>query len=160
MSAEYFIKLPGITGESEKDGHKDEIDVFSWSWGVAQSSTAGSGSGSGSGKAIQQDFHFTKPFDSSSCNLAKSCTAGDHLKDLKMTARKAGGTQQDYIIITLEEVLITSYQTGGSEGGFPMDQVSCSYKKMKIEYKPQKASGEPGPAKNYTWDVKTGKAQN
>lgn len=160
MSAEYFIQLPGITGESEKDGHKDQIDVSSWSWGVSQSSTASSGSGSGSGKATPSDFQFTKPFDSASCNLAKSCAAGDHLKELKMTARKAGGTQQDYIIITLEEVLITSFHTGGSEGAFPFDQVTCSYKKIKIEYKVQKGTGDSGASKNVTWDIKAGKAQN
>ena len=79
---------------------------------------------------------------------------------IESTARKAGGTQQDYIIITLEEVLITSFHTGGSEGAFPFDQVTCSYKKIKIEYKVQKGTGDSGASKNVTWDIKAGKAQN
>jgi len=160
MSAEYFVKLPGITGESEKEGHEKEIDVLSWSWGVTQPSSAGSGSGSGAGKAVQQDFHFVKKFDSASPNLAKACAAGDHLKDLTMTARKAGGKQHDYLTITFEEVLVTSYQIGGSDGADVIDQVACSYKKMKIEYKSQTGGGEAGAAKNFSWDIKTGKAQN
>jgi type VI protein secretion system component Hcp len=30
-----------------------------------------------------------------------------------ITCRKAGGTQQEYMKVTMEDVLISSYQTGG-----------------------------------------------
>ena len=33
MGVDMFLKLDGIQGESTADGHKDEIDLFSYIWG-------------------------------------------------------------------------------------------------------------------------------
>lgn len=30
---DYFLKLPGVDGESTRAGHVNEIEVVSWSWG-------------------------------------------------------------------------------------------------------------------------------
>ena len=31
--ADYFLKIPGVDGESTDAGHKNEIEILSWSWG-------------------------------------------------------------------------------------------------------------------------------
>ena len=46
-------------------------------------------------------------------SLAQSCATGQHLKEAKLTCRKAGGGQQEYMTFTLTDVLITSYQAMG-----------------------------------------------
>ena len=40
MSADMFLKVEGIKGESVDSKHKDEIEVLSWSWGVTQAVVA------------------------------------------------------------------------------------------------------------------------
>jgi type VI secretion system secreted protein Hcp len=150
MSSDATIKFDGVDGESVKP--KGEIEVLSWNWGVMQpSSTAGGGSGKG--KAIPSDFHFTHFYDKASPVLAKHCVAGKHFPTVKLTARKAGEGQQDFLIVTMKEVLVTGVSPGGSSGGDVMEQVSCSYKDVEFAYKPQDDKGALGGEVKFGWDV-------
>jgi type VI secretion system secreted protein Hcp len=143
---DYFLKIDGVESESTDEKHKGEIELESFSWGETQSGTAGHGAGSGAGKVQPQDFHFVKRLDKGSPVLFVGCATGVHYKTAILTARKAGGGQQDYLKITMEEVLISSYQTGGSSHAdvVPLDQVSLNFAKLEMSYKEQKADGSLG----------------
>lgn len=153
MSIDASIKFDGVDGESLKK--KGEIDVLSWSWSVTQLSGAAAGAGSGKGKGTPGDFHFTHMYDKASPILAKKCAGGVHFPTAKLTARKAGEGQQDFLIMTLKEVFITSVQPAGSSGGDIMESVSCSYKDVEFEYKPQDEKGALGGAVKFGWNVST-----
>jgi type VI secretion system secreted protein Hcp len=142
-SVDYFLKIDGVEAESGDDKHKGEIEVESFSWGEVQSGSAGRGGGAGAGKVQPQDFSFVKKLDKSSPVLLIGCAIGQHYKTAVLTARKAGGGQQDYLKITMEDVLISSYQVGGSAHGdvVPTDQVSLNFAKLEMTYKEQKADG-------------------
>lgn len=151
MAADSSIKFDGVDGESVQP--KGEIEVLSWNWNVHQSSGGAAGSGSGKGKAIAGDFHFTHHYDKASPVLAKKCVSGTHFKDAKLTARKAGEGQQDFLIVTMKEVFIVSVSPGGSHGGDIMEQVSCSYKDIEFAYKAQDDKGGLGGEVKFGWDV-------
>jgi type VI secretion system secreted protein Hcp len=142
-AVDYFLKIDGIEGESLAKGHDKEIDVESFSWGETQSGTAGHGGGQGAGRAVSQDLHFTKKVDKASANLMLACATGKHLKFATLSARKAGGKQEDYLILKLEDAMVSSYQVGGSAGSdiVPLEQVSINFAKIAYTYKPQKADG-------------------
>ena len=81
---------------------------------------------------------------------------GKHLKEAKLTCRKAGGKQENFLVVTMSDVLISSYQTGGSQGGeVPMDQISLNYSKMDIDYLAQDEKGISKSAGKKWWDMKT-----
>ena len=145
MPSDYLLELDGIKGESLDEKHKDKIEVDSFSWGVSNAGNMGRGSGGGTGKADFQDLTFTKQTDKSSPLLVKAAATGDHIKKAVLTARKAGGKggQVEYFKITLEDVMVSSFTTGGNAGGssIPIDSFSLNYTKMKYEYLPQKADG-------------------
>jgi type VI secretion system secreted protein Hcp len=154
-SVDYFLKIDGIKGESTDKVHKDSIEIESYSFGGTQSASFSSGSGGGAGKVALQDIHFTKKLDKASANLFLNMCNGAHIKEATLTCRKAGGEQQDYLTVTLSDVLVSSYQDGGSSGALiPMDQFSLAFSKIKIEYKEQKADGSLGAAATVGWDVK------
>jgi type VI secretion system secreted protein Hcp len=153
-STDSHIKFDGVDGESTHKDHKGEIEVLSWSWGVSQS-TAGSGGGSGKGKATPGDFNFTHFFDKASPVLAKHCVAGKHFPTAKLTARKAGEGQKDFLVITLKEVFVTSVQPAGSSGGDLVESVSCAYKDIEFAYKPQDDKGGLGGEVKFGWNVAT-----
>jgi len=44
-SADYFLKIDGVDGESSDDKHKNQIDILSWSWGASNSGSMASGGG-------------------------------------------------------------------------------------------------------------------
>lgn len=157
-AVDYFLKLQGIEGESTDSKHKAEIDIESWSWGATQGGAHGFGGGGGAGKVQMQDFHFTMRVNKASPKLMLACATGEHIKEAILTCRKAGKEQQEYLKIKFSDLLVSSYQTGGSAGDvIPMDQISLNFSKIELEYKEQKADGSLGGATKAGYDLKLNK---
>lgn len=155
-TTDFFLKIDGIDGESADGKHKGEIDLLSWSWGETQSGAHAAGGGGGAGKVSMQDFHFTMTVNKATPKLIQACAGGDHIKSAILTCRKAGGQQEEYLKYTFSDLIISSYQTGGSSGSgvIPTEQISFNYAKMEVEYKEQKADGTLGGAIKAGWDLK------
>lgn len=156
MAVDMFLNIDTIKGETTDKVHSKttDMDLLSWSWGVSNSGTAHVGGGAGAGKANFQDISVTKYVDSASHALLGACATGEHFAKAKLTVRKAGKTQLEYIIIELEEVLITSVSTGGSGGEDRLtENVSLNFAKIKFSYTPQKADGTLGDVLPFTYDI-------
>jgi type VI secretion system secreted protein Hcp len=156
---DYFLKVEGIDGESTDDKHKGEIDLESWSWGETNSGSFAAGGGGGAGKVVMQDLHVVSKMSKASPNLMIACATGQHIKKAVLTSRKAGGKQEDFFVVTMSDVLISSYQTGGhnSSDVIPTDQYSINFAKIEFEYKEQKADGSMGGAVKQGYDQKLNK---
>jgi type VI secretion system secreted protein Hcp len=163
-AVDYFLKIDGIDGESSDHKHKAEIELMSWSWGESQAGTHSGGGGGGAGKVSMQDFHFVMVQNKASPKLMLACANGHHIPKAVLTCRKAGKDQQEFLKVTLSDLLVSTYQTGGSGGGgggagiVPTDQIALNFTKIEFEYKEQKADGTLGGAIKAGWDVKTNKA--
>ena len=151
---DYFLKLDGISGESKDSKHKGEIDVLSFSFGETQSGSSGSGGGGGAGKVQMSDFSFTARTTKASPQLFLHCAQGKHIKQAILTVRKAGASQQEYLIIKLSDVLVSAYALGSAEGGSePQDAFSLNFVKLSYDYKPQKADGSLDAPVHAGWDL-------
>ena len=159
MSVDYFLKIEGVDGESTDDKHKGEIELESWSLGASNPGSFSSGGGGGTGKVAMQDFNFVKKTDKASAKLLTSCCTGEHLKSATLTCRKAGKEQQEFLVIVLTGVIVSSYQTGGSAGAdvIPTEQLAFNYAKIEYKYKDQKPDGSLGGESIGGWDVTTNK---
>ena len=154
MALSIFARIGAIKGESRDAKHKDEIDVVSWSWGVSQSGTFGRGGG-GAGKASFTDFTFTHHVDKASPLQMKACATGERLGDATITVRKAGKGQQEYLIITMTDILVTSVSTSVSaDEGSTIEGVVLAFAKVDLEYKPQKPDGSLDVGLHFTYDLK------
>jgi len=158
-AVDYFLKIEGIEGEATDAKHKATIDVESWGWGETQTGVAsGRGSGGGAGKVSMQDFHFVMKVNKASPKLMLACATGQHIMKADLICRKAGGDQQEYMKITLHDLLVSSFQTGGSAGDVvPVDQVSLNFARIEFEYKPQKADGTLDAPVKTGYDLKLNK---
>ena len=141
MASDIFAKIGDIKGESLDSKHKDEVEILSWSWGVSQSGSITQGGGGGAGKANFNDFNFTHHVDKASPVLLKACATGEHIKEATITVRKAGKGQQEFLIIKMNDVLIT---VGQPERLRRCRRHSprasrCSSPKSHLEYKPQES---------------------
>src|SRR5207342_1799283 len=114
MASDTFAKLGDIKGESPDDKHKDEIEVLSYSWGVTNAGSMAFGGGGGEGKATFHDLSFTHKVYKASPVLMQTCATGAHLKEGTITVRKSGKGQQEYIIIKMNDIIVTSVTYGGS----------------------------------------------
>jgi len=158
VASDIHLKLGDIKGESTDDKHKDEIDVFSWSWGLSNPTQMASGGGGGQGKVSFHDITFSHYVDKASPNIMKMCATGEHLKSAVITQRKQGKTPQEYLIITLSDVMVSSVSHGGSGGGEPpSENVTLAFAKVDFEYKPQKPDGSLDAGVHFKYDVKANK---
>ena len=155
-SSDFILKVDGIEGESQDKKHKGEIDLLSWSWGESNSGSHAGGGGGGSGKVQMQDFHFTMKCNKASPKLMLACATGQHIKSATLTCRKAGGEQQEYMIVKFTDLLISSYQTGGSDGAdsLPTEQIAFNFSQIEIDYKEQKPDGSLGGSVKTGYNVK------
>ena len=156
MAIDTFAKIGDIKGESLDSKHKDEVEVLSWSWGLSNQAT-NPGTGGGTGKASFNDFHFTHVIDKASPQFMTVCATGQHIKDATVTARKAGKGQQEYLIIKLNDVVITSVALA-SAGDPPTESVTLQFAKINLEYRPQKADGSLDAGVFFKYDIKGNKA--
>jgi type VI secretion system secreted protein Hcp len=141
MAFDAFLKIEGMDGESNDRVHKGEIEISSFSWGLAN--TIAAGGGGATGRAVLQDFHFTMPASKASPNLMLSCATGRHFSQVALTCRKAGGSQIEFLKIKLQDVLVSSYDIGGTDRGekpddVPFDQLSLSFVKIDFLYTVEK----------------------
>src|SRR5262245_3180885 len=133
-----YLDIDGIKGESQDSKHKDKIEIESCSFGLSQTGSFVVGSGGGSGKASFQDIHFTALVSIADPLLLNACASGKHLPKAVVTFRKAGGEQEEYLVITLTDVLVSSYQLGGSSGGsLPSCSFSLNFSKIQVKAAPQ-----------------------
>ena len=158
MAADIFLKIGDINGESTDDKHKDTIDVLAWSWGVNQSGSMHVGGGGGAGKASFHDLNFTHHVDKASPVLLKTCAVLEHIKEAQLTVRKAGKSPQEFLIIKMNDIIVTSVQPSGNGGdGGLVENVALQFAKVDVEYKPQKADGSLDAGIHFKYDIKANK---
>ncbi|MDF0665094.1 MAG: type VI secretion system tube protein Hcp [Nitrospira sp.] len=152
---DYFLKIDGIQGESTDDRHRGEIELDAWSFGRAVSGALQPG-GAGAGRFNAPDFHFTAKISQASPMLFLACATGKHMLKATMTGRRAGDRTQDYLKVTLTDVVVSSYQQSGSGGSgvVPLDQVSLNYAKIELEYRRINPDGSLGGPVMVSFDVK------
>lgn len=138
MAIDIFLKLDDVDGESQHKGHEKWIEVYSWSWGITNPAR---------GRTLVEDLRIVKRTDIASPFLLDGACAGEHFKKAVLVVSKAEEGQEEFYKVTLEDVLITSYQTGGSSVGDAVaaENLSMNFEKIQVEYLEQ--------------DPKTGKPQ-
>jgi type VI secretion system secreted protein Hcp len=157
MASDIFAKLGDIKGESVDAKHKDEIEVLSFSWGLTNSGATTAGGGGGAGKATFQDLSIVHKIDKASPLLMQACATGAHLKEATITHRKAGKEQQDYLIIKMNDIIITGVTDGDATGQGGSETISLAFAKIDLEYKPQKPDGSLDAGIHFKFDLKTNK---
>jgi type VI secretion system secreted protein Hcp len=161
-AVDYFLKIEGMDGESGDKKHQNEIEVEEYSWQAAQEGTGSGGGGVGAGKVKMGDFRILLRTCKATPNLMLACANGKPHKTATLTCRKAGENPQDYLIWTLSEVVVSSYNHIGkeavSESGqktvIPSDEVYLNFGSIQCEYKVQKDDGSLGGSVKTGWNRK------
>jgi len=120
-----YMKIEGIDGPITHDGTKGWIEIQSLSWG------------SSSGREPQvptiSEMVVTKDQDVASSTLFKQALWGEG-KKVTIVFVKGGDSPQEYLRITLENALISSYSTSGSGGGYrPAEFFTLNFTKITFE---------------------------
>lgn len=148
-----YLKLGDIKGESTDDGHKEWINLSSFAHGITEQRD--SASGLPTGKRQHKPFVITKPVDKASPLLLGLLTQGGVVPFVRLDFVTAGPRPR-YYQITLEDVLISSYQTGGSSGDeAPTESFSLNYEKIKWTYTEFDQDGRADRDHSFYWNLLT-----
>ncbi|MBZ8141141.1 hypothetical protein CLD22_14660 [Rubrivivax gelatinosus] len=133
-----------IKGEAVASGHADDIEVIGWQWGVSANSALG-------GKAATARRSYTaltvvKRVDAATAGLLSALAGNDDVKEARLTLRRAGGEQEDFFSIKLQDARIASLAHRGDSEGNTEETLTIAFTKVELSYQPQKASGQRGGA--------------
>jgi type VI secretion system secreted protein Hcp len=158
MSTDIFLRIEGITGESQDANHQGWINVDSFTWGAMQPGNMGVGGGGGAGKVQYRDLTVQASIDKATPAIMRYLSNGKHVSKLEVSVCKAGGSQIEYCRITLEDVLITNVIFHGAT---QRDLIGISYQfpaaKIKNQYWEQSANGGKGAESQSGWNIKENK---
>jgi len=148
-ATDMFLKIDGVQGESQDAKHKGEIDVLAWSWGE---STGMARTRRGTLPiACIQDLSLTKFIDSSTPGLIMDGMLGQVVPTAVLVVRKAGEGQQEYFRMTMRNVSVAAYNTGGSGEERLTENVVLHFESMQGQYQQQKPDGTLGAP--IVWDI-------
>ncbi len=134
-----FMKIEGIAGESNDKNHKGwhalAVFVFEPNEVAATARTKG--------ETTLGDVVVVKSMDKSTPLLANLTQNNQPIPRVKIVKYDNNDNRQEYYVIKLKDVLVSSYQTGGSSGDVvPVDQISLNFSKIEVEYVKQDKAGQ------------------
>lgn len=149
-----FLKVGDIRGESTDARHRDEINVLSWSWSESNGTTR-------IGpvtlpKACIQDMQITKFIDRATPQLITNGVTGQLEREATLSMAKIGDQKTaDFLVITMRNVAVTSYSTGGNSGQDRLTETfTLHFDSLQGRYYPQNPDGSFGTP--VVWDVNGG----
>jgi type VI secretion system secreted protein Hcp len=151
-TADVFMKVDGILGESPDAKHKDEIELESFSFGVTNATSAPGGGGGGEGRSEFSSFRFEKLYDASSPELFHAVASGEHFKSAVVTFRRRGAEQQEFLTYKFEDLVFNHYEQGGSKEPPLLDDVGLLFRRVTVSYRPTRADGSLGSTITRSWD--------
>lgn len=154
MASSSYLQVDGAEGESTDSKHSGWIDIDSWGWGAVQPETAATGGGSGAARVSMQPLTVTAPVFKGANTLFLFCCNGKHIPKVVLEMTKAGETQQVFFRITLEDVIVSHVQFGGTGSSHVCHgNFSFMAKKNKVWYAPQDKSGQVKGGDEKGWDI-------
>lgn len=150
-----YLKIPGVTGQTQIEGHKDEMEVQSFQFGVGLPVTAGtSNQERTSGKPSFSEVMVTRTTDSATPQLLQKLAGGEVLEgDTIITfPREDKSGLLPLMIVTLTDVIISSYSVS-SGGDLPTESISLNFAVIKVDYTKQKEEGGQEGIAPFGWDI-------
>ncbi|MDA0170535.1 type VI secretion system tube protein Hcp [Solirubrobacter taibaiensis] len=121
-NAAIYIRVDGIKG-AVSDSHTGQIRIASRP--LDAPSAAAAGGGASAGKVHYSDLSVMISLEKSPSLLNLAIAEGQHFDALELTFRapatQARGEMQHYYTVTLENVLVSSYQTSAKEISFSIN---------------------------------------
>lgn len=105
-----FLSIPGIEGESVVQEHEDEIEVWGVEWGIDGNVSSTARFSRRRSRADMGPLVVHKMWDQSSVYLAEATRRGKAFDEVVLKVhRNSGGSRLDYLVITMENVVIADY---------------------------------------------------
>ncbi|CAA2103484.1 Hcp family type VI secretion system effector [Variovorax paradoxus] len=150
-----YLKLPGVTGQTQIEGHKDELEVQSFQFGAGLAVTAGtSNQERTSGKPSFSEITVTRSSDSATPQLLQKLAGGEVFAGDTIISfpREDKSGLLPLMVVTLTDVILSSFSVS-SGGDIPHESISLNFAAIKVEYTKQKEEGGQEGIAPFGWDL-------
>jgi type VI secretion system secreted protein Hcp len=131
------------------NNNQGTIPALSWSFGVTTATQVNTGGGASASKANLSDLSITHRADGCTPLLFAASVTGKVFKSVTVVQQDA--QKDDTFTVTLQDVIISSYQLGGDHGNeVPSEQIGFSYEKICV--------ADNGTGSKACWDLTQSKA--
>ncbi|QHM70638.1 Hcp family type VI secretion system effector [Mixta intestinalis] len=137
-----FLKIDGVTGESEDSAHQGWSDIQNYTWGVNRN-------GPGPGNSRYRNLTVYSQLDQATSATLLLATNGNYIKSITISLCKAGNGMLEFCRITLEHVLILGVNINGSDVTYDFEG-----DRVKFQYWKQTVAGIKGPESRMGWDIR------
>jgi type VI secretion system secreted protein Hcp len=151
-SADIFLALDGIPGDSDDSNHKNEIAIESFAFLAKRPTTT-------TGPTRLSSLRLDKVYDVSSPRLFAAATSGRRIKTAVLTFSTGSDTAgTDVLTYKLTDVTVMSYEQGGVNPdtkplGSLEEEIGLKAARVSVSEKRLAAGGKPGPSVTATWQV-------
>lgn len=140
LADEFTVNVQGRQGPFPADEAGEAgIAALSVDYAVSVPVATIGGGGAGAGKVQHKPVVIRKQPGASSLFFYEAMVKGEHLPQVTITARKKGkgGKQQEYLVVTMQDVLVSSYQSSGGEGDkSSVEELSFVFHTIKLTHPP------------------------
>ena len=148
MAIDMFMKIGAIDGESTDAAHPNEMEVLAYSLGFSNTGTTHTGTGAGAGKVNAQDLSFTTYYSKASIPLFTAVCTGKIFPAATLSIRKGGANPLEFLVIRMENVLVSSDSVGASGGEDRItENYSLNYQRIIFSYTGQDGRPPVRPAR-------------
>ncbi len=131
---DYFLKIPGIEGESVRYQHQGEIELERFSWSEEQ----------GAGMVQLREAECMAPISKASPRLLLACAAGERFERAEVICSPQMHESPVAFKLIFSMVLVAAYEIVGEPGGVPKERVKLQYGKVECEYRERRPDGTLG----------------
>jgi type VI secretion system secreted protein Hcp len=157
-----YIKFDGIDGEAQDKNHKNWSDLASFGQAIHQPGGASTGPTRRRGDVILDDITCSKEMDKASPKIAEAVCKGKVFPkvEIELTASYTDAGRVTYYRYELKNVLVTSYNVGGSgqSDDVPMEDFSLNFEEVKVTYTENDNKGKSKGNVEYNWKVEEGES--
>jgi type VI secretion system secreted protein Hcp len=157
-----YLKIGDIAGESQRVDHEEEIDIHDIMWNIEHGSAARVGKGRRArARAHVGAINLKKFTDAASPYLVLACMQGKSFPDMVLSVRKdSGEAHLDYLIITMENVTISQFETIGvgeeEDGQMIEERLGLVFENVTYKYTVQGDDHSAGGEHEITYDIAAG----
>ena len=138
-------------GNSQAEGHENEIEIQGFSWAAADSSNGTNASpltasGAASGKVELRDLTVYKSLDQGTPILFENLALGNHYQNVTLFGAVATeGQTRNLFSIQLNDVIASSMGIEGFNGTIPTEKITLNYEQIIFTYNTQAPDGSQQP---------------
>ncbi|MFW9855046.1 MAG: Hcp family type VI secretion system effector [Candidatus Thorarchaeota archaeon] len=141
LASDMFLHIEGIDGESKDANHQNWIEVLSYSHNIQGSYDVSTGRATGVVK--HSPLRITKTVDKATPIITQKCAIGASIPAVTLEFWSGGSSSHKFLMIELQNVIITSVQSYGLVDDHPTETISFNYEKIQWTYTEYDSAGNP-----------------